>query len=112
MVGSGGGGGRRACHNCGNEGHIARKCTEPKDWSRVKCNNCHQFGHTVKRCNQPITESTEGDWGAVNDSVAATTDGWGDALQEATGNWADDTTAAAGDDNSWGESGAANASDW
>ncbi|KAI8933846.1 hypothetical protein NX059_009546 [Plenodomus lindquistii] len=112
-VGGGGGGGEgRVCFNCHNEGHMSRDCDQPRvtrcrncdevghvarecqlptDWSKVKCRNCNNFGHGAGRCpNPPKSEETGGDSGAISG-------GWdiGDTAPEATGNWADDTTAAA-----------------
>lgn len=83
------------CRNCDEEGHASRECPKPRDWSRVKCRNCNNFGHGEKRCPEPPAETAGSDWGDAGGSTAAA-GGWGDASVESTGNWADDTTAAAG----------------
>jgi cellular nucleic acid-binding protein len=119
---AGGGGGGRACFNCGQEGHNSRDCTEPRvmrcrncddeghmskecpkprDYSRVKCNNCGQMGHTVKRCTEPVTETANDGWDNGGGNSAAATGGWAavepDAgtAQMATTDWADDANDAA-----------------
>jgi cellular nucleic acid-binding protein len=113
------------CRNCDDEGHSARECPKPKDWSRVKCNNCQEFGHTVARCNNPTVEPDNGGWGNGGGKSGAAAGGWGSGGGDAaaatgdwanggegevsTGNWADETTAAANGANgdSWGDSGSA-----
>lgn len=94
------------CRNCDEEGHSARDCTKPRDWSRVKCRNCNNYGHGEKRCPEPIVENTGGEWS--NDAVTAGSSGgtgeWADAstatATATTGNWVNDTTAAA-ENNEW-----------
>lgn len=75
--------------------------------SRIKCNNCDKFGHRAKRCPEHVVETTGNDWsndfdlGAVPESWAKSGDNfgaagsWSETPQESTGNWADDTIAAA-----------------
>jgi cellular nucleic acid-binding protein len=98
------------CRNCDREGHVSKECDQPKDWSRVKCTNCDNLGHGRGRCPEPEREDNGG-WG--NDGGASTAAnpgiGGGDtAPVESTGNWADDTNAAAAaDGNSWGNPGEA-----
>ena len=48
-----GGGGGSGCRNCGQEGHRAAECTEPRDMSKVQCRNCDEYGHTGKECPKP-----------------------------------------------------------
>lgn len=81
------------CRNCDEEGHASRECPKPRDWSRVKCRNCNNFGHGEKRCPEPPAENAGSGWGDAGGSTAAA-GGWGDAPIESTGNWADDTNAA------------------
>ena len=44
------GGGGGACHNCGQEGHRLKDCTEPK---KIICRNCDEEGHTGRECPKP-----------------------------------------------------------
>ena len=76
-----GGGGGGACHNCGEEGHSKKDCTNPKkvtcrncdaeghvskecplprDYSRVQCQNCKEMGHTKVRCKAPLVPDEDG----------------------------------------------------
>ncbi|RMZ67511.1 zinc knuckle [Pyrenophora seminiperda CCB06] len=105
-TGGGGGGGGRACHNCGGEGHLsrecdkprvikcrncdgeghpARECDKPRDWGRVQCRNCNNYGHGEKRCPEPAAPPAQDAWGNTGESTDVVS----------SGNWADDTTAAA-----------------
>lgn len=47
------GGGDRGCRNCGQEGHMVRDCTEPRNMDKVQCRNCDEFGHMSKECPKP-----------------------------------------------------------
>ena len=49
------GGGRRACYNCGEVGHLRARC--PK--TGVKCFNCHQFGHRKADCPKKRSGSSK-----------------------------------------------------
>ncbi|KAH9863634.1 hypothetical protein J1614_009566 [Plenodomus biglobosus] len=101
------------CRNCEKPGHIARECDLPTDWTKVKCRNCNEYGHGQGRCPQPKVEDAGGNWGNFGDSGAAAggwgnaTDsgaaagGWGDTTQEPTGDWADNSNAAAADTPLW-----------
>ena len=44
------------CRNCDEEGHTGKECPKPRDYSRVKCSNCQEMGHTKVRCKQPIVD--------------------------------------------------------
>ncbi|KAI2730338.1 transcriptional regulator family: Zinc finger, CCHC-type [Penicillium roqueforti] len=46
-----GGGGDRACYNCGQEGHSKADCTEPRKMGA--CFNCGQDGHSKAECTEP-----------------------------------------------------------
>jgi cellular nucleic acid-binding protein len=94
------------CRNCDDEGHQARDCTKPKDWSRVKCRNCETYGHGAGRCTNPPVETSGGEWGNGGGDSGATggwADGGGgldDAPKSSTADWADEATAAANGDSS------------
>lgn len=45
-----GGGGGGGCRNCGNDGHIAKECPEPR---KMICRNCDGEGHISKECPKP-----------------------------------------------------------
>lgn len=101
------------CRNCEKPGHIARECDLPTDWTKVKCRNCNEYGHGQGRCPQPKVENAGGNWGNAGDSGAAAggwgsaadsgaaAGGWGDTTQEPTGDWADNSNAAAADTPLW-----------
>lgn len=97
------------CRNCDEEGHAARDCTKPRDWTRVKCRNCNNYGHGEKRCPEPIVDTADGDWGNAATTTTASSgraNEWANApaataTTATTGNWADDTTVAA-ENNDWG----------
>jgi len=105
---------RVTCRNCEKDGHMARDCPEPKDWSKVrqspipisnilltgtkvKCSNCGEMGHTIKRCKKEIPEDNDGDKDGgfgLNDSgpgdafaAVESTGGWGTAAVAASGGW-------------------------
>ena len=44
------GGGSGPCHNCGEEGHRSKECTNEK---KIICRNCDAEGHTGKECPKP-----------------------------------------------------------
>lgn len=46
-------GGGRACRNCGQEGHIAKDCDQPRNMDSVTCRNCEKTGHFSKECPEP-----------------------------------------------------------
>lgn len=47
------GGGGRACHNCGQEGHISKECDQPRNTANMTCTNCEETGHTWRECTKP-----------------------------------------------------------
>lgn len=47
------GGGGRACHNCGQEGHISKECDQPRNTANMTCTNCEETGHWWKECPKP-----------------------------------------------------------
>jgi hypothetical protein len=49
----GGGGGPRACRNCGSEDHIAKECDQPRNPATITCRNCEQMGHMSRECPEP-----------------------------------------------------------
>lgn len=47
------GGGGRACHNCGQEGHMSKECEQPRNMDTVTCRNCEKTGHMSRDCPEP-----------------------------------------------------------
>lgn len=45
--------GPKGCRNCGQEGHMAKDCTEPRNMANVQCRNCDEMGHESKGCPKP-----------------------------------------------------------
>ncbi|KAK8437744.1 hypothetical protein IWX49DRAFT_7844 [Phyllosticta citricarpa] len=46
----------RACHNCGQEGHFAKDCTEPRSGGGGggrACHNCGSTDHLARECTEP-----------------------------------------------------------
>lgn len=93
------------CRNCDEEGHQSRDCPKPKDWSRVKCTNCSQFGHGAKRCPHPPAEPEVNGWGDGGGNLGAAAGGWSaggvDSTKVSTGDWADESAAAAAASGGW-----------
>ncbi|KAF1987476.1 hypothetical protein K402DRAFT_375542, partial [Aulographum hederae CBS 113979] len=69
----------------------SKECPKPRDYSRVECRNCGEKGHTAVRCKQPKPEDGEGfgDSGGFG-AAAAAGGGWdtGGAVDAAaSGGW-------------------------
>lgn len=46
----------RTCRNCGEVGHIAKACTQPKKPDTRECRVCGEVGHIARNCPQKPAE--------------------------------------------------------
>ena len=43
---------KQTCNNCGEPGHMAKECTEPRSNKHMTCRNCDEVGHISKECKK------------------------------------------------------------